>query len=249
MGRVASTVPYYERCREPYPEAFFAKVAGRLGLAGKEKLIDVGCGPGTLAISFAPFVASAIGVDPESAMIAFARSAARQAEVELKLIEARAEELVKTIGTFDVVTIGRALHWLEREPMLRVLEWVVNEGGAVVVCGTTLSDAPVNGWAERYNGIRRAWSSERDDRRYRVDPNAWFAGSRFHLIDQVSVNERHQVSVSDLIGRAYSRSTTSPAVIGNRRASFEAEVLEAMRPFEQDGILQEEIVARAAIFR
>ncbi len=162
---------------------------------------------------------------------------------------ARAEELPKAIGTFDVVTIGRALHWLEREPMLRVLEWLVSDGGAVVVCGATLSDAPVNCWAERYNAIRRAWSSETDGRRYRVDPNAWFAGSRFHLVDKVTVNERHQVSASDLIGRAYSQSTTSLTVIGHRRASFEAEVLEAMRPSEQDGMLQKEIVESAAVFR
>jgi SAM-dependent methyltransferase len=249
MGRFASTVAYYERCREPYPESFFAKVAGRLVLAGKEKLIDVGCGPGILAIGFAPFVSSTTGVDPESAMIASARSAARQAGIELKLIQARVEQLPETIGSFDVVTIGRALHWLEREPVLRVFEWLVSDGGWVVVCGTKLSDSPVNCWAERYNAIRRAWSSETDDRRYRRDPNAWFAGSRFHMIDQVSVNELRQVTTSDLIGRSYSRSTTSPAVIGNRRASFESEVLEALRPFEQDGSLQEEIVASATIFR
>jgi SAM-dependent methyltransferase len=249
MGRFASTAPYYSRYREPYPETFFRKVAGRLGLGGKENLIDLGCGPGSLAIGFAPFVASTTGVDPEGEMIVFARSAAREAGVELSLIQGRAEALPDTIGTFEVATIGRALHWLERVPMLGVLEWLVRNGGAVAVCNSSLSDSPINGWAERYNAVRRAWSSETDDRRYRIDLNTWFAGSRFHLTDEVSVNDQHQVSMSDLIGRAYSRSRTSPAVIGDRRTSFEAEVLEAMRPFQQDGLLHEEIVAQAAIFK
>jgi Methyltransferase domain len=248
VGRFASTVPFYALYREPYPEAVFARIASRLGLAGKENLIDIGCGPAPLAIGLAPFVASCTGVDPESEMIGFARSAARKAGVRLKLIQARAEELPETVGKFNVVTIGRALHWLDREPMLRVLEWLVKAGGFVVVCNAALSDAPINFWAERYDEIRRAWSSETDRRRYQIDFNAWFAGSRFRLIDKLIVTERHQLSAADLIGRAYSRSTTSPAVIGNRRASFEAEVLAAMRPFEQNGILHEEISAHAAIF-
>jgi SAM-dependent methyltransferase len=249
VGRFASTVPFYALYREPYPEAFFARIANRLGLAGKGNLIDLGCGPAPLAIGLAPFVASCIGVDPENEMIGFARSAARKAGVGLKLIQARAEELPETVGNFDVVTIGRALHWLERAPMLRVLEWLVKASGFVAVCNAALSDAPINCWAERYDEVRRAWSSETGRRRYQIDFDAWFAGSRFRLIDNVVVTERHQVSAADLIGRAYSRSTTSPAVIGNRRASFEAEVLAAMRPFEQNGVLHEEISAHAAIFQ
>jgi hypothetical protein len=38
-------------------------------------------------------------------------------------------------------------------------------------------------------------------------------------------------------------------VIGGRRGRFEAELLQAMQPFEQNGFLKEEIVAQAAIFR
>jgi SAM-dependent methyltransferase len=249
MGRFETTVPYYARYREPYPKVFFAQVAARLGLGGKEQLVDVGCGPAPLAIGFAPFVAACTGVDPEAGMIAAAQSAAREAGVRLRLIEARVEELPETTGTFDLAVIGRALHWMEPGPALRVLERLVKKDGAVAVCGSSVASSPVNRWAEPYDQIRRRWSLENDQRRYRMDLDSWFAGSRFHLSDQVNVNERHEISIDELIGRAYSRSTTSPAVIGDRRAAFEAEIVDAVQPFTLNGILEEEISARATIFR
>jgi SAM-dependent methyltransferase len=249
MGRFATTVQYYARYREPYPKAFFAQVAAQFGMTGEEELIDVGCGPASLAIGFAPFVAECTGVDPESGMIAAAQSAARQAGIRLKLIQARVEELPETTGTFDVAVIGRALHWMQPGPALRVVERLVKKDGAVAICGSSVAGSPVNPWAEPYDEIRRRWSLENDERRYRMNLDSWFAASRFHLADQVTVNERHELSIDDLIGRAYSRSTTSPAVIGDRRAAFEAEITAAVKPFAQNGVLQEEIRAHAMILR
>lgn len=55
MGRFASTVEFYARYREPYPPAFFKKVAEQIGLRGDESLLDVGCGPGLLAIDAESF--------------------------------------------------------------------------------------------------------------------------------------------------------------------------------------------------
>jgi hypothetical protein len=49
-GRFASSVEFYARYREPYPPAFFMKVAELVGLRGDESLLDIGCGPGLLAI-------------------------------------------------------------------------------------------------------------------------------------------------------------------------------------------------------
>ena len=54
MGRFASTVAYYESARPPYGAAFFAAVAEKLGLDRSQRLLDIGAGPGILAIGFAP---------------------------------------------------------------------------------------------------------------------------------------------------------------------------------------------------
>jgi SAM-dependent methyltransferase len=86
MGRFASTVEFYARYREPYPPKLFKKVAEQIDFRGNESSLDVGCGPGLLAIGFAPFVGRCTGLDPETGMISAAKAAAAEAGVELSLV-------------------------------------------------------------------------------------------------------------------------------------------------------------------
>ena len=247
MGRFASTVDYYARYREPYPPKFFEKVAEQLGLRGDESLLDVGCGPGLLAIGFASFVGHGTGLDPEAAMIAAAKAAAAEAGVALSLIHGRIEEFPAT-QTYDVITIGRALHWMERGATLPVLERLVPDSGHILICRASSAETPETAWVKRYEETRRSWAAEREERRHRIDPKEWFAGSCFRELGEASVTECRKVTVADLIGRALSKSNTSSEILGDRKSIFENEIAEVLKPFIHNGILPEQIVARASIF-
>ena len=133
MGRFETTAQTYAARREPYPLDFFTAAAKALNLRGCEAVIDLGTGPGLLALGFAPYVGRIVGVDPEPAMAVEARQAAASAKVELVVIEGRAEDLNADIGRFDVVTIGRALHCMEREATLATFDRILAPGGRVVV--------------------------------------------------------------------------------------------------------------------
>jgi SAM-dependent methyltransferase len=248
MGRFASTVEFYARYREPYAPDFFKKVAEHIALRGTESLLDVGCGPGLLAIGFAPFVGRCTGIDPEAGMITVARAAATEAAVTLSLIHGRIEELAAT-ESYDVITIGRALHWLERSATLTVLERVVvPDSGRVLICGASSVESPETAWVKAYEELRYAWASGPDEKHYPIDGNEWFAGSCFRALGEISATQRHQVTIADLIGRALSKSNTSPEILGERQARFEAEIAAALEPFVREGFLVEQIVARATIF-
>src|SRR3954451_2186300 len=136
MGRFATTVALYEELRPPYPPAFFRSVVRQLGLGREHALIDLGTGPGLLALGFAPYVGRIVGVDPEPAMIAAARTAAARPSRALTLIEAKAEALPANIGSFDVVTVGRALHWMDRDAALALFERLVAPEGAILICSS-----------------------------------------------------------------------------------------------------------------
>jgi SAM-dependent methyltransferase len=249
MGRFASTVEFYARYREPYPPKFFQKVAEQIGLCGDETLLDVGCGPGMLAIGFAPFVGSCTGLDPEPGMIAAAKDAAARAGVALSLIEGRIEEF-PTTHTYDVITIGRAHHWLERTPTLKVLERILAPGsGRILLCRASGVETRETPWVKPYRKVRSAWASARpEERQYRVVPSEWFVDSCFSEMGETSVNERRQVTIAGLIGRALSRSNTSPEVVAGGQEKFEAEIATALEPFVRGGVLVEQIVARATMF-
>ena len=110
MGRFETTVPLYAELRPPYPAEFFRAVAEKLGFSRRDALIDLGTGPGLLALGFAAYVGRITGVDPEPAILAVARQAAEARKQDFVLIEGNAEALPDSIGQFDVITIGRALH-------------------------------------------------------------------------------------------------------------------------------------------
>jgi len=249
VGRFDSTVPFYARYREPYPASFFREVARREGLQGAERLIDIGCGPASLAIGFAPYVRSCVGVDVETEMLEAARVEAARAGVHVHLIQARIEDLPADIGLFEAVTIGRALHWFDREEAVAVLERIVDANGWIAICGTRADSAASQGEIGRFDDIRRAWSADSDEGRYRIDIEDWFLGSRFRKVEQIEVTETHEVTIPDLIGRALSLSTTSPEVLGDRRPAFEAAMREGLEPLSVSGVFDEQITAIATILR
>src|ERR1043166_2132612 len=113
MGRFSTTAELYEQYRPPYSAEFFQAVAQRLTLSRQHALIDLGTGPGLLALGFARFAGRVLGVDPEPEMLAAARAAAVRVGADVLFVEGRAEDLPEDIAGFDVVTIGRALHWMD----------------------------------------------------------------------------------------------------------------------------------------
>jgi ubiquinone/menaquinone biosynthesis C-methylase UbiE len=248
MGRFASTVPYYSRYREPYPAAFFDTVAARLHFTGRERLADIGCGPAPLAIGFSPYVASCTGIDPEPAMLEAAREEAAASGIVIDLVEARIEALLETIEVFDVVTIGRALHWMEPQATLRVLERIVVDGGPILVCGTSPPPGLANPWLEPYNEIRSKWVDHRGEERYSNDAEQRFAASRFRFVEKIVVTTKHPVTIEELVRRSLSRSTTSPQLLGDKLAEFEQSLAKALRPFASNDVIEEELHSAARIF-
>jgi ubiquinone/menaquinone biosynthesis C-methylase UbiE len=247
MGRFATTVPLYEEFRTPYPAAFFREVAERLGFTKAHRLIDLGTGPGLLALGFAPSVGRLVGVDPEPAMLAAARQAAARRAVDLALIEGRAETLPEDIGSFDVVTIGRALHWMDRDAMAALLQRIVAPKGSILVCASVSTKDGRNPWLDTYNEARRFWSTPGATLRHGELLSAVVNGTRFNLRDKIAVETTHEVSVNDLARRMLTFSTSSPDVLGERTDAMLRDVEQRLLPFSRDGRLTEIVMSTAQV--
>ena len=255
MGRFATTVALYEELRTPYPPAFFREVAQRLALTKAQSLIDLGTGPGLLALGFAPYVGRITGVDPEPAMLAAARKAAERASQDLTLIAGKAEDLPDDIGRFDVVTIGRALHWMDRDLTLERLERLVEPDGVILVCSSVSAGEGRNPWLEDYNAARRAWSNESlwsdsgSARRTHRDLAGFFHGTRFQTGDVIKVETSHEVSLHNLARRVMTFSSSSPGVLGDQAEAMVRDVKQRLFPFSRDGFVSEVVVAMAQMVR
>lgn len=244
MGRFESAAEFY-RYREPYPDSFFQTVAAKLRLSKQTCMLDVGCGPGNLAIGFAHFAGCCLAIDLEPEMLRVARETASKAGVSIDFEQTPIEELKPGEKMFELITIGRAIHWFNHDTTLAVFERVVAAGGSIAVCNSAPTSAP---WAEKFRQVRRAWSSDADESRYRPDLDQWFASSRFRKLDEISVTEPNPVSIDHLIKRGLSYSITSPCALGDRRRDFEAELRSVLEPFASNGVIHEEVTAKAVIF-
>ncbi len=244
MGRFASTVAYYEGARPPYGAAFFAAVAEQLGLGRSQRLLDVGAGPGILAIGFAPYCREIIGVDPEPGMVEAAREAAERAGVAVKFIEGRFEDVAEKLGAFDVVTIGRAIHWLEPEPARAALDRVLAPRGRVLVCGATSVKDGRNRWLETFNAVRDRWKGDRPARDY----HTFFADGQFTRTGTVRVEGTYAVPVDRLVERVLSSSTSSSERLGDQVPAMKNAMRKALARFAADGMIEDIVEARAEVF-
>ena len=255
MGRFATTVQRYERFRPPYPLAFFSEVAQHLALTKRHALIDLGTGPGLLALGFADYVGRIVGVDPEPMMLAAARQTAKRTRWEVTLVESRAEDLSEDIGRFDLVTIGRALHWLDESTLGPLFERLVAPGGVVAVCASFSATDGRNAWLEEYTAARRAWSDKRlwsqsrSGERVRRELSSLLQGTTFQIAEVIRVESAKETSVADLAQRVLTFSSSSPAALGEKVEPMLRDVEERLMPASRKGVFTEIVVSTAQIAR
>ena len=195
MGRFETSAAFYGY-REPYSDEFFSAVGAKIGVTAASRLLDVGCRPGNLAIGFArlfPGVA-VTAIDIEPAMLAQARTEAAAAHVQVTFLQKAIEDVDFAANSFDLVTVGRALHWLPREKTLAVWDRVLGREGKVAICSSRAA-AAANPWEEEFRRVRRAFADDPDESRYHVDLDQWFAGPSFGNWQTVSVPYRHRVTI------------------------------------------------------
>ena len=72
----AGAAGYYEQGRLSYAPGLADVFARSLALDGRGRLLDVGCGPGTVTLRLAPLFDAAVGLDPDPEMLVYASRAA-----------------------------------------------------------------------------------------------------------------------------------------------------------------------------
>lgn len=246
--RFRSTVPYYVKYRPRYPPELLDRVADVLALDGRGRLLDLGCGPGTVAIALAARFEEVVGLDPEPAMLEAARREAASSGVSVTLVLGTDGDLGPQLGRFRVVTIGRSFHWMNENRTLTVLDPMVVAGGGVVLLRIFNPDTPENAWCVRWNSVRRRYSAEaRTLRAEDTGGEAPLRDSAFSAITRLSHRWSRRLPIDDLVGRALAMSSTSPAVLGERRGVFEADLRRALAPDAVDGFVEEVLDAEALV--
>ncbi len=248
----------YARGRLPYAPGLADHLAEALGLDGRGRLVDIGCGPGILALTLAPHFAEVVGVDPDAGMLAEgARQAAAAGIGTVRWLRARAEELPAELGPMRVATFGQSFHWMNRERVAALVLELLEPGGALVHvsdrkdvpeagAGAPPHPAPpfaeIRGLVKDYLGpVQRAGQGVlrygSPDGEATILRAAGFAEPE-HL--RVPAEEVMRRSEDDLVAWVYSLSGSAPHLFGDRRGAFERELRAVLRRASPSGWFNEQ---------
>jgi predicted RNA methylase len=252
--RFRSTVPFYTRYRIPYPRELIEFVANRCALERGNRVLDLGCGPGPLAVGFARLGMAVTAMDPEPDMLAAARQNAKEAGVTLNLIEGSSYDLGPLLGRFHLVTMGRSFHWMDRDATLAALESLIEDGGRVALFGNRRIDTRDVNWRALVEQVREkfvpAQIAERRQSKAQEEPHeASLLQSAFCVVERYGVTVRRKLGPNDILGRVYSSSTTSPEVLGDNRPIFEQALREELALLSPNGEFTEAVELYALIAR
>jgi SAM-dependent methyltransferase len=244
---------HYRHGRPAYSPRLEAFLTAELGLDGSGRLLDVGCGPGILTVRLARLFEGAVGLDPDPAMIAEGRRAARERDTAgITWVQARAEDLPAAApGPYRLVTFGQSFYWTDEVRVAEAVYDMLEPGGALVLVGhhaggrsVPLSPGPpriphdeIEELVRKYLGpARRAGQGTTPAQA--LSPRDALASTRFgapRVIFAPGIPDLTRDTESVVSGY-FSMSWAAPHLFGDRAEQFADEVRELLRQRSPDGV-------------
>jgi SAM-dependent methyltransferase len=247
--RYHAAASHYLAGRPPYAPRLIAHVAGLTGLPRDGRLLDLGCGPGPLALAFSALAAEVLAVDPEPEMLRVARSTAGDAPILFQ--QGSSRDLGPAFGRFHLTVMGRSFQWMDRAETLRRLDGLIEPGGAVALFGDEHAEVPDNAWQAVWREVLGRYHNPGAGRPHRgpdwLRHEALLLDSAFSRLDRVTAIDRRRIPVAMLVERALSQSTHSRDQIGAQVETMARDIVDALGQFAVDGMITEAVETYALI--
>ncbi len=243
------TAWYYARYRLPYPDELINHVIAEFHLDGRGHLLDVGCGPGTVALRLRGAFEEVVGIDADPEMI---EEAHRQGEAvgaaNARWLCMPAEEISSELGTFRLVTCGNALHWLDRDRVLqRCHDLLTDDGGIAILAQTPIAWEEKEPWQRELEAVLKKWLGDKRRAGAGERFEQTLARSSFRSVKCREHRAHHVRTVDSIIGHLYSTSFAARPLLGDDAPAFEQDVRSALVGVTPDGLFPEEVVTQSLL--
>ncbi|MDZ5619392.1 class I SAM-dependent methyltransferase [Nocardioides sp. HM23] len=231
----------------PYPAELADLLVDELALDGRGRLLDLGCGPGSLTLPLAPYFEQTVAVDADEQMLAEGARLAQAAGItNVSWVCSRAEDVSRSLGDFRMATMAQSFHWMDRDRVAGLLRQLLIPGGALAfvhatthqgIEGTDRVPHPRPPWEQiealvadylgqerragrGYRQIDSVTEDERGQVEARIFGRAGFAGPKRLEVPGWVVTR----SADEIVASVFSLSFAAPHLFGDRVGSFEHEL-------------------------
>lgn len=239
----------YRDFRPPYLPSFFDEAARRLGLCGREAMLDLGCGMGAVAFGLAPHVASVTGVDPDLPSLQFMAEKARALGRDVRLVHARAEEAPPDLGPFDLITVGKAFAFMNSAATLERIDRWLRPGGQVLLCNPVEMEPDGPPWKRVFFMVLMRWSRSETLKRLILDQSRYFKDTDFVQADRIDLFGERTITLDDLLNRAFGYVGTTRAELGADADGLIDDLRRLLARFFAKGPIVEKLHTTGVIFR
>jgi len=250
---------YYLTGRLPYPERLRAALREHLPSDCRGRLLDLGCGPGSLTLLLAPLFDEVVAVDADAEMVAVGqREATRHGLTNVAWQRAAAEDL-GDVGPFDVVTLAQSFHWMDRPVVAAKIRHWLKPGGYCVHVGATTHESAAEAHGlphplpprqviqeliRSYLGPqRRAGQGINSGCTVPGDEDGIYGGAGLVGPEVVTVpgGDVFERTEDEVVASVLSLSSAAPHLFGDRLPEFVHDLRGVLRSASPDGVFSEQL--------
>jgi len=241
----SGTQENYAKYRPGIPEEVIDIIVKHFDIKPSDRILDLGCGTGQVAIAMSGKCGEMICVDPEPEMLIQAKRATKNSNTAITWINSSAEDLGKfreSLGTFKVATSCRAFHRMNQEQVLKNLDGLIETDGGVAVFSDRVLWSGDEEWQRRIKELLRQFLGEK--KRGGSD-ELWediLAHSMFKYVNTHNVPVVRCWDVESIIGYVFSTAAAAPYLFGNQLDRFEEEIKNILLSINPKGTFRETAV-------
>jgi SAM-dependent methyltransferase len=232
---------YYAEYRDRVSADLMTLLAKQLGWTTRDRVLDIGAGPGQLSLLVAQFVAEVVAIDPEPDMLAEGERRAAMANISnVRFVAGSSDDLSalrSSLGLFRAALMGQSFHWMvDKDRVLEDLSAMIDKAeGAIAFVTPRRISIP--------DELKAAQDVAREIlERYLVNvppgphPNGRhdpfeeiLSRSPFPRIERIGIvyETRVHPTIEAILGHEYSLSHVG-ARLGDKRGAFEDEARAAL---------------------
>lgn len=241
------TAQYYSKFRLAYPEDLLAHIRQVYQLSQNNRMLDLGCGTGQLAIPFSDTFPHVIAMDVSEEMIKEGKRVAATKEAEnIQWVVDSAENMKKYASEVDFIVSGNSFHWMDRETVLQqAYDLLPLNGGMVILAGGSIWNGESH-WQQKVVQLIKKWLGE--NRRagsgtYQVEKRHedYIKATSFQLMEKGEYVYEHTWDIEGVLGYLYSTSFCSPQLLGENKEDFEKEIRTSLLGVNPNGTFTEKV--------